>query len=154
MFLSANVIAERVGRPPSWTVSVVAAVAVTALLAGYGQPTGSRWRVPVEWQRVGHTKFAGLFGFSLGLGFATNLPSVGLPVLVWLGAVTSAWHDAVLLAGAFALGRAAPFVSVVAKNRDREQRWLPSTLRRIDGLAVSLLLLELPLLIALGYLVL
>jgi hypothetical protein len=85
-FFSAIFTGARIAGPlPAWVVIAVGALAIPALAFGYS-PTGSRWRVPAAWQRAGHLGFAGLFGFSLGLGVVTSLPSVGLVVLAALAA--------------------------------------------------------------------
>jgi len=137
-------------RPPLWTVGISAAFAGAAILIGLGRPTGSRWRVPIGWQRAGHVKFAGLFGFSLGLGFATNLPSIGLLVLFLFAASTSAWYVAALFGIGFAFGRVAPLLSVVVKNRDREQRSLRAALHRAESLGRSAQWFELGVLVAIA----
>lgn len=107
--------------------------------------------MPVEWQRSGHVRFAALFGFSLGLGFATNLPSVALAVLVLFGGASSHWYSAALLAACFAVGRTAPLMSVVALNRDRAQRELHTAMERVERLVASAWWLEAVLLAGLAY---
>lgn len=136
-FLLANVLGDILRRPPNWAVSLVATLSALAIIVGQGNPKGSPWRVPAEWQRAGHARFAGLFGFSLGLGFATNLPSVGFIVLLVLAAGATPVHVALLLAFGFSFGRVIPFLGVVYSNRERTQARLFDVVHRFEALAIS-----------------
>ena len=142
-FITAHVLAGLLRRPPLPIVALTAALAIAFIVRGYGRPQVSHWRVPVEWHRRGHVQFAGLFGFSLGVGFLTNWPSIGFPALVLLAAAVDDWRVALLLGCAFALGRVVGTLDVVARNHDRQQTALPAAMVRIDRFAGPVQLVEL-----------
>jgi hypothetical protein len=97
------------------------AAAITVLLALVAEAFGSRWtrgwRVPQGWARVGHVKYAAVFGAAVGIGFATALPSFGvLAVLAW-GASAPGVLPLIFAFTAFGIGRAAPVVLAALRSQ-------------------------------------
>jgi hypothetical protein len=137
-------------RPPLWAVILVGAFVGVALVRGY-RPTGSPWRVPASWQRWGHTPFAALFGFSLGLGIATSLSSVGFVVLVVRAAMSSDPVNAAMIGVGFAIGRLVPFLWVVVRTNSREthQACLHARVSRTEQLAMIVRPIEVSVLMSL-----
>jgi hypothetical protein len=92
--------------------------------------------------------FAALFGFSLGLGFLTNLPSLSLLVVLLLATMAKGSVAVLLLAIAFAAGRLAPFLWVVVRTvgqKDHDLR-LHAALRMLTRAVLSARALEVVLL--------
>jgi hypothetical protein len=113
--------AAALGHPPTVVLGVVAivAAATTAGLIPSPFPT-SPWRVPRGWGQAGDSAFAGLFGYALGLGFLTAIPSAAFYVLVtW--ALSVGWGESWLAFVSFGIGRCVPlmaaaFLSVFARD--------------------------------------
>jgi hypothetical protein len=95
--------------PPEFPIGLVGATAAAAA-AGFIRPLpSSPWRVPRSWVRLGDTAYSAIFGFVLGLGFATSVPSSGFYFLVaW--ALSAQWATAILVFGLFAVARATPLI--------------------------------------------
>jgi hypothetical protein len=111
---SALVVLRLVAGPAP--VPVVAAVCIAAALAtvaGVRIPT-SRWMVPREWARFGTTGHAALFGFSLGTGVATLLPSAAMYALLVAAESAPSPSRSYALVLTFAAARAlmVPFLTV------------------------------------------
>lgn len=100
-------LARATGPLPAPAVGAVALLAAAAVL---GEPRlrapGSRWMVPRQWARLGYTGYAAAFGFALGLGFATLVPSAGWYAVVAAAAGTAAWWQSVVVVLAFGMARA------------------------------------------------
>lgn len=110
---SALLLLRRVAGPvPSAAVAVVCIAAAVAMVAGVRVP-GSRWMVPREWARFGTTGHAALFGFSLGTGVATLLPSAAMYALLVAAASAPSTGQsyAVMLTFAAARGLMVPLLT-------------------------------------------
>jgi hypothetical protein len=78
------------------------------------------YKVPRDWERWGPSRYLGVFGLFLGLGFVTTMPS---PVMIGLLAWT--WHLrnlglAIVTFMAFAFGRSLPSLKVYLASRREE----------------------------------
>ena len=114
-----------------WTVGEVIGPLPHALVVGTAVVVGavcfarlpllsSPWRVPREWNRFGRVGYAAAFGFALGTGVLTALPSAGLILIgVWsasgvplheVGVVWGTFAAARVLTTASASGRSYPAV--------------------------------------------
>jgi len=80
---------------------------------------GSHWMVPREWARFGTTRYAALFGFALGTGVVTALPSPALYALLAMVEAAPRWWQAVGLMVVFGLARGAmvPLLTVRSARR-------------------------------------
>jgi hypothetical protein len=108
---------------------------------------GSRWRVPRRWGQFGHVPYAAVFGFSLGTGILTALPSAGYySVLAW-GVTAQAWERIWPVFLSFALARAVPMI--VSSIESRRGGVYPSP-HRFDALASSMSRIESGLLVAIA----
>lgn len=78
----------------------------------------SRWRVPASWgSRFGATTFSVIFGFSLGTGILTKLPSMAfVALLVWCAAGGSMLSTATVMS-VFGMVRAAPVIALSLSSR-------------------------------------
>jgi hypothetical protein len=98
----------------------VGAIAVLAAAAALGlRPPSSPWRVPRGWAQAGDAGFATIFGFALGLGFPTLVPTFGFYALVAWG-LTEPWQATIPVFAAFALARS--LLLVAASFRSSEER--------------------------------
>src|SRR5690349_12610895 len=73
--------ARTAGALPPAAVAAVCLAAATAVATGVRVP-GSRWMVPREWARFGAAGHAACFGFALGTGVMTLLPSAAFYALL------------------------------------------------------------------------
>lgn len=111
--------------PLSLPVTMVSAVAFSsaavAAIRPSSLPLGSRWRIPRTWRGLGPTKYAAVFGFILGMGVLTAIPSISfLTLLVWCTSAP-AWRDVLLVFVAFGASRSLPLaIATVRANRRNE----------------------------------
>jgi hypothetical protein len=97
------------------------------------------YKVPRDWERWGPSRYLGVFGFFLGLGFVTTMPS---PVMIGLLAWT--WHLrnlglAIVTFMAFAVGRSLPSLKVyLASRREEDVKEAADTMaRRVPGVGLA-----------------
>lgn len=69
-------------KPPEIVVGVTAVIAGAMAAGVLLNIPSSRWRVPRSFSMFGEGPFVLLFGFALGLGVLTALPSFGFYVLI------------------------------------------------------------------------
>jgi hypothetical protein len=134
---------------PQEAVGVVAVTsAVVAAIFPHLLPS-SPWRVPRSWARFGRP-YAAIFGFALGTGILTALPSVSFYTLLTWGLAASwpaTWSVFVL----FALARATPLFIAAIPSAERDPirlvgggRNLAAALAPVEGfllLALAVILL-------------
>lgn len=133
------------GEMPRPSVGVVAVLA-GATAAGFLPQLlpSSRWQVPRSWARLGEARYVTAFGFVLGLGVFTAIPSSGFYVVIAWGLSTD-WAHALLALVAFAFARATPLlVAAAVGRRGVNAPTFAWTARRI---AMRLHPLEVPLLV-------
>jgi hypothetical protein len=137
------------GRPPLSALGAVSlACAALSLTGASTRQLGRRWRVPRSWAGLGPTVFAGLFGASLGLGFATALPSLGFLAVAFASLTVGSWATVAAVFVAFGVARAAPLVVVYVAAA--EKRPPAQVMEGVGSVASALVPLELLLLILLG----
>lgn len=84
---------------------------------GYEVPyVSSRWGIPRQWSAFGIDRYAGLFGFNLGLGWRTRVNSNLFWLMVIIGLAVGDFVSLIWLFVPFALARAIP-VLVIAVVR-------------------------------------
>jgi hypothetical protein len=110
---------------------------------------GSRWMVPREWARFGTPSYAALFGFALGTGVITALPSPALYALLAMVEAAPRWWQAVGLMLVFGLARGAMVPLLTARSARRGVH--PSLgIDRLRATMARLGVVEIVLLVALG----
>jgi len=130
------------GRPPLAALGVVSLACAALSVAGLsGRQLGRRWRVPRSWAGLGPTVFAGLFGASLGLGFATALPSLGFLALAFASLAVGSWGAVGAAFVAFGLARAVPLVVVYGSGRRQAMEIVGSVASSLVPVEVLLLML-------------
>ncbi len=98
------------GAMPAAAVATIcacsaAAIALQAVLHLRMAPPGSRWMVPRQWARFGTTAYAACFGFALGTGVMTLLPSAALYALLALAESAPRWWQSYVIMVTFAAAR-------------------------------------------------
>jgi len=115
---SALLAVRRVAGPaPAPAVAAVCALAAIAVaVERRWRLPGSSWMVPREWARLGPVGHAGAFGFLLGTGVVTVLPSAAMyAVLVAAESAPHWWHAyAVMLC--FGGARASMVIYLTARS--------------------------------------
>jgi len=126
----------------AFSASQVALVLLVLALFRFVRPKAvavGGYKVPRDWERWGPSRYLGVFGFFLGLGFVTTMPS---PVMIGLLAWT--WHLrdlglAIATFMVFAVGRSLPAMNVyLASRREEDVKEAADTMARrvpVVGLA-------------------
>lgn len=139
-----------IGRPALWFVGISALL--LSVLANPAWPTWylwTGWRVPRQWRVYGYPTYGAIFGFVLGLGFLTEIASVGYYFLpIWnLSSLSFAWILPPSIAFGFA--RFLPVVLAIRQSPpDRDARI--SALGRTEAIGKSLSTFEFALLLGIG----
>lgn len=121
MALAAVVVALSIRAPRVLLVPLALLCAVAATEAAHIRLPQSTWRVPRTWGRLGPIGFAATFGFALGPGILTALPSACFYVVIYY-ALTGPPAGIVFLAlGLFAAVRAIPLLAIAGLSRTRSQ---------------------------------
>ncbi len=92
-------------RPGRLAVAAILAVLGLASLLAPARWGIGGWRVPRQWEAWGPSRYLFVFGFALGLGFLTAVPSlilVGFQLWVWS---LPAWGALMVGEASFVLGR-------------------------------------------------
>jgi hypothetical protein len=97
------------GHPPAWALGALAVflAAVSAHLVRL-RLSGSPWRVPASWGRIGRIPYAAVFGFTLGTGLLNALSSPAFFLVLAWPLAAGGWGSVYPVFLAFALGRALP----------------------------------------------
>lgn len=135
---------------PQGAVALLALLAVGSLGGVVPLPFPSRrWRVPRRWSAaLGHTGYAAAFGFALGLGFVTALPSVSLYAVAASSPFVST-AQLLLIVVVYSVGRTAPLVVAAAVFARGSE--LPLVVRRFSHFAAALVPVEIALVAMLGF---
>jgi hypothetical protein len=125
-----------------WVLGLLAVflAAASARLPGL-RLSGSPWRVPSSWGRIGRVPYAALFGFTLGTGLLNALSSPTFFLLLAWAWFAASWPAVVLVFGAFALARALP-TAVMTAAAGQDHGVLPEVLRRIRSVTSYLFSIE------------
>ena len=131
---------------PSVAVGCVTALAAAMLLGLIPSVVvWSGWRVPRQWRQYGYRKYAAIFGSVLGVGYATEVPTVGFYAIpIWFVSAAS-WRSAAAVAVAFGVGRLIPVGAGVRRDRADAIQSVAKLRQRAGALAP----VELALLVAL-----
>jgi cytochrome c biogenesis protein CcdA len=116
-------------RPPEILVGITAVIAGAMAAGLLPSFPASRWRVPRSFSMFGEGQFVLVFGFVLGLGVLTALPSFGFYVLVAWG-LTGSLYFTLPAFLAFSAGRALPVITAAVFWRGDEITRRTSQVRR------------------------
>jgi hypothetical protein len=130
MALATVIIASSIHAPRGLLVPLAFLCAIAASEAVHIRLPQSTWRVPQTWGRLGPIGFASSFGFALGIGLLTAVPSPGFYVAIYY-ALTGPPAGVTFLAFAlYAVVRATPLLAVARLSyfrcehpAHRVQRW-------------------------------
>jgi hypothetical protein len=108
------------GHLPTMAVGTVSLLAAGAVAAEMRVPVlGSRWMVPRAWARLGPTGYAAAFGFALGAGVVTMMPSAALYALLGAAQAAPVWWQSFALLLTFGSTRALLTVLLTARSARR-----------------------------------
>lgn len=113
---------------PSPAVVAAVGLASVVLVVLRGHLPSSSWRIPVAWTRFGPVRYAGAFGFILGLGLLTAVPGAAFYALLAWAASAESWTSVASASIAFGLARGLTVVGVaISSSLQARDAWERST---------------------------